>query len=298
MGTAGGTTTPADRRTGPVLVCFHAHPDDEAMLTAGTMAKAAARGARVVLVVATRGECGPTADEQVDADDTADDTADDLGAVRLSELERSAAALGVARVEVLGYGDSGSSPTSPSKPGGPRPFVAVPVEDAAAQLAAILQDEGADVLTTYDPLGGYGHPDHVRVHEVGFEAARLAETPVVLEATISRDLLALALTVVPQLGLELPAEFVPPDLSTVYAAGSEITHTIDVRQHLEAKRASMQAHVSQTTGGTTVRTLAVFLSLPDDLFAAAFGTEWFIDRALPPGSAETDVFTALDRAAT
>lgn len=274
-------TTPGSR----VLVCFHAHPDDEAMLTAGTMAKAAADGTRVVLVVATRGEAG-------EAD--VDHAAGDLGGVRLTELERSAAALGVARVEVLGYGDSGSGPA----PGGPGTFVDATVEEAAARLAAILLDEGADVLTTYDPLGGYGHPDHVRVHEVGREAARLAGTPLVLEATISRDLLALALAVVPQLGLELPAEFVPPDLSTVYAAAADITHTIDVSRHLAAKRASMQAHVSQTTGGTTVRTLAVFLSLPDDLFAAAFGTESFIDRSRPPGTVETDVFATLDRAAT
>ena len=58
----------------------------------------------------------------------------------------------------------------------------------------------------------------------------------------------------------------------------------------------MEAHVSQTTGGTTVRTLAVFLALPEDLFVAAFGTEWFVDRACPPGTARNDVFAALEHA--
>ena len=55
--------------------------------------------------------------------------------------------------------------------------------------------------------------------------------------------------------------------------------------------------MSQTTGGTTMRTLAVFLALPEDLFAAAFGTEWFVDRACPPGSALTDVFATLEHVA-
>ena len=194
---------------------------------------------------------------------------------------------------MLGYGDSGSGAGVPA----PGSFVATPVDEPAARLAAILREEAADVLTIYDPLGGYGHPDHVRVHAVGREAAARAGTPVVLEATISRDLLALAVDVVPTLGLQLPEDFVPPDLATVYTAAADITHTVDVREVLDAKRASMEAHVSQTTsGGTTVRTLAVFLALPDELFAVAFGTEWFVDRSLGPGAAQTDVFATLDRA--
>lgn len=267
------------------LVCFHAHPDDEAMLTAGTMAKASAGGDRVVLVVATRGERG-------DAERALARRAGDLGALRSKELERSAAALGVARVEVLGYGDSGSEGVI----GGPGTFVDAPVEVAAARLAAILGQEHADVLTTYDPRGGYGHPDHVRVHEVGRAAADLAGTPVVLEATIDRALLDLAAQVVPTLGLELPADFAPPDLSTVYSASDEITHTVDVRQHLAAKRASMQAHVSQTTSaGTTARSLAVFLGLPEELFAMAFGTEWYVQRSAASGMAASDVFAGVAR---
>ena len=265
------------------LVCFHAHPDDEALLTAGTMAKAAAAGHRVVLVVATRGERGD-ADRQLTVDG-------DLGALRVGELARSAEALGVARVEVLGYGDSGSEGSI----GGPGTFVDAPLDEAAQRLAAILADETADVLTTYDPLGGYGHPDHVRVHHVGRRAAELAGTPTVLEATIDRALLELAAQVVPTLGVELPTDFAPPDLSTVYSATSDITHAIDVREHLAAKRAAMEAHASQTTSAdTTARSLAVFLGLPDDLFAMAFGTEWYVERGRPAGPPATDVFATAD----
>ncbi|MGI9051292.1 MAG: PIG-L family deacetylase [Ilumatobacteraceae bacterium] len=280
------------------LVCFHAHPDDESMLTAGTMAKAAAAGHRVVLVVATRGERG-AADPQLLG---CGDGGRDLGAVRATELERSAAALGVARVAILGYGDSGSSGMIASGAARPGTFVGAPINEAAERLATILDEERPDVLTTYDPCGGYGHPDHVRVHHVGRAAAELAGTPAVLEATIDRQLLALAREIVPTLGLQLPTDFVPPDLTTVYSASSDITHAIDVSEQLAAKRASMEAHVSQATSsvtdgaGTTVRTLAVFLGLPPDLFALAFRTEWFVDRALPPGASHTDVFATLGAA--
>ena len=262
------------------LVCFHAHPDDESMLTAGTMAKVAAGGDRVVLVVATRGERGEAAGF------------DDLGEARLDELERSATALGVARVVVLGYGDSGSGPELPPADS----FVAAPIEERTALVAAILGEEAADVLTIYDPLGGYGHPDHV--HGFTTSVGRRPSSPVRPSCSRRRSAvtLALAAQVVPTLGFDLPADVVPPDLSTVYTAAADITHAIDVSAHLAAKRAAMDAHVSQTTGGTTMRTLAVFLALPEDLFAAAFGTEWFVDRACPPGSALTDVFATLEHA--
>ena len=139
------------------LVTFHAHPDDEALLTAGVMAKAAAEGHRVVLVVATHGEAG-----EVDGSFLGED---DLGTRRGAETEESARALGVHRVEFLGYRDSGDDGRAE---GG---FVSVEPDSAAHRLAALLREEQADVLTTYDPRGGYGHPDHVHVHEVGRRAA-------------------------------------------------------------------------------------------------------------------------------
>src|SRR6478609_5148600 len=82
------------------LVCFHAHPDDESIATGGTMAKAAADGARVVLVIATRGEVGEVADDFLDPGEALADR-------RVVETQASADVLGVARVEFLGYVDSG-----------------------------------------------------------------------------------------------------------------------------------------------------------------------------------------------
>ena len=267
------------------LVTFHAHPDDEALLTAGTMAKAAAAGHRVVLVVATSGEVGD-ADAGILADD------EGLGQRRRRELLASAEALGVARVEVLPYGDSGLDGASPAA--GTRAFAQVPVEEAAAALAEVLREEGADVLTTYDPNGGYGHPDHVHVHAVGRRAAELAATPSLLEATVHREVLAMGLQMVAGNGVELPPEWSPEAAAGWFTSGDDITHTVDVSAHLAAKRASMAAHASQTTSAvTSTRTLAAFLALPEPFYAMAFGQEWFVEPGRSPDSPADDVFASL-----
>ena len=276
-------------------MCFHAHPDDEALLTAGTMAKAAATGHRVVLVSATRGEVGEVAGDFLAA-------GEDLGERRWHELERAAALLGVARLEWLGYGDSGSEPgvrDRTGRTGAPR-FVEVPPDEAAARLADILVEEQADALTSYDPNGGYGHPDHVQVHRVGALAARRAGTPVLLEATIDRDLMRLGVELASSMGYAVPPEFTPDRFDLWYTPAEAITHAVDVHAHLAQKKAAMQAHASQATsarqGGT--RTIDLFLGLPDDLFATGFGTEWFVQRGRATqgeGAALLDdVFASLD----
>ncbi|MGI5165898.1 PIG-L family deacetylase [Spirillospora sp. CA-253888] len=252
------------RRT---CVFFHAHPDDEALLTAGTMARLADEGHRVVLVVATAGERGLAAPPD-------GDRAGDLGAVRMAELHASARLLGCARVVLLGYADSGLDGTAEDG------FASAGVEAAAEELAALLLQEAADLLTVYDPAGGYGHPDHVQVHRVGVRAAELAGTPVVLEATVDRDLL---LRVLRPLGRLVRALDVRA-FERAYAGRDEITHRVRVGAYAEAKRASMAAHATQATGGDSVRTLAALLRLPVPLFRRALGTEYYVRRDLRPGT--------------
>jgi LmbE family N-acetylglucosaminyl deacetylase len=262
------------------LVAFHAHPDDEALLTGGTLARAAAEGHRVVLVTATSGEAGLAA-EELRRDGG-------LGGRRQAELEQAAAALGVARLVQLGYADSGwEHPTDPSL----RPFAGLDPEEPAARLAALLREEQADVLTTYDAAGGYGHPDHVQVHRVGARAADLAGTPVLLEATVDRDLLhrwAAALGRVPRV-----RRLIPPDrFGAAYTPRAELTHRVDVRRHLGAKRAALAAHASQGTGGS-LRTVTLLLRLPGPVLGLALGREWFRERGRTPGTALDDVFATL-----
>ena len=150
------------------LVSFHAHPDDECIACGGVIRKAADEGHRVVLVVATRGEQGEVAEGFL-ADGEA------LWERRVAETHASAEILGAQRVEFLGYTDSGMMGTPANT--APGSFWTANVDEAAKKLAAILDEEHAEVLTCYDDHGGYGHPDHIQVHRVGLRAAGLAGTP-------------------------------------------------------------------------------------------------------------------------
>ena len=157
---------------------FHAHPDDEAIATGGTMASLAEQGHRVVLVTATRGELGEVSDGLLGPGET-------LGDRRSVELAAAAAVLGADRQLFLGYEDSGmEGEESAARPGC---FATADLDEAAGRLAAILDEEAADVLVVYDEHGGYGHPDHVQVHRVGMAAADRAGTPVLYMATMDRD---------------------------------------------------------------------------------------------------------------
>jgi LmbE family N-acetylglucosaminyl deacetylase len=250
------------------------------------MARAAAEGHRVVVVVATDGDLGLAATEFA-ADGQ-------LGQRRLAELHESARALGVARVEHLGYADSGLGDQPYADSPGRVRFVRAPVEEAAGRLAALLREESVDVLLTYDRNGGYGHRDHVRVHEVGERAAYLAGTPRVLQATVPRDTLARALDLATKV-YRFPPEFDMQAFKQAFSARAEITHRISVWRYAAAKRASMRAHTSQSSADDGAdRTLAAFLRIPRPLFDLVFGREWFIDAARPAGlPVSRDVFEGL-----
>jgi LmbE family N-acetylglucosaminyl deacetylase len=257
------------------LVSFHAHPDDEAIACGGTMAKAAAAGHRVVLVTATSGECGEVADGVLAPGET-------LGERRRKELADAAAILGVARVEILGYRDSGMIGTPENQD--PDCFWQTPVDDAAARLARILAEERPDAFTVYDPNGNYGHPDHIQVYRVGVRAAEMARVERVYEATLNRDDFRRLMARAVELGLPDVGEL--PDLEDAADIGLPeelLTTAVDVSSHLEEKRRAMAAHASQIAENS------FFLSMPPAAFAAAFGTEWYRLRGAPPGIHEHDI---------
>lgn len=244
------------------IVSLHAHPDDEALLTGGWIAQRAAAGDRVVLVFATDGAAG-LADARF--------AAVTLDRVRRREAEGSAAALGAQRVVWLGYADSGMA-DRPSQVS--RRFVEVPVDEAGRQVAAILDHEGAEILTGYDVNGGYGHPDHKHVHLVARRAQAMATTrPRLLEATLDRTWLVRLLRVVRVVSWLLPGVTVPG--GTVFTSRSAVSLAVDVRPQLGAKRAALAAHASQATGG--VRTIRVLLALRPFLARRVLGTEWFVE---------------------
>ena len=297
------------------VVVFHAHPDDEALLTSGTMARASSEGHRVVLVVATAGGQGLVASDFLTDGES-------LAERRTAELRRSATALGCARTVILGYADSGldaelgaarvdaaeaehqdkdadrtwdgDAGTASAGAGATATtaFASIDVESAARRLAQLLVAERADALVHYDPRGGYGHPDHVQVHRVGRRAAQLAGTPLVLEATVDRDLLTRALRLA-RLVYRFPPEFDPTVFERAYTPGAQITHKVDVRRYAVRKRISMRAHASQASADGADRTLAAFGRIPMPLFRLIFGREWFVEPGRAPGAALDDLFATL-----
>ncbi len=257
------------------LLCFHAHPDDEAISTGGTMARAAKEGHRVILVIATGGEHGEAPDDLAEGETLADR--------RRLECIASCEALGVARLEFLGYRDSGM--TGWEQNAHPEAFMNAPLVEAAERLANILREESVDVVTTYDWHGNYGHPDHIAVHKVGHRAAELAATPVVYEATMNRDHMFRMIEGARAAGIEVPDfgdENAPgtDDGNPFGMSESELTTAVDVTDFLSAKRASMKAHRSQ------ISDTSFFMEMPEEVFAMSFGTEWFIRRGVPAGITE------------
>jgi len=251
------------------VVFFHAHPDDEAIFTGGTMALLAAAGWRVVLVLATAGEQGETSalvGPEVP-----------LAVRRMGETARAAECLGAQRVEFLGYHDSGADAGGSA---GGRPvgaFADAPVDEASARLAAILAEEQARALVSYDARGIYGHVDHIQVHRVGLAAAAAAAVPTVYESTVDREYLhfvethlvveATIATQPERRAARLGLSAVPLGLSTV-----EVDCTVDVRPVLPVKRRAMAAHASQIPESSSA------MRLLDADFAAVYGYEWYARR--------------------
>jgi LmbE family N-acetylglucosaminyl deacetylase len=254
------------------VVFFHAHPDDEAMLTAGTMAGLSAAGHRVVLVTATRGEHGEVVEGVLGDGEV-------LGDRRVRELDEAREELGVSRLEFLGYVDSGMMGTETND--APESFWQADVEEAASRLARILEEERASTLVVYDDHGSYGHPDHIQVHRVGVRAAELAGTPVVYEAVMDRDRILAQIKLARDSGqADVPDPEEEPD-ENFGVPGHLITTRVDVGPWVAAKRRTMALHRSQIPPDSFLFTM------PDEWFAAAFGTEEFIRRNAPAGTVET-----------
>ena len=253
------------------VVFVHAHPDDEAIFTGGTMRRLASAGHRVVLVVATGGERG-LAPEGAPAQSPDAAGLATLAALRTAETDAAAAVLGVARVAWLGYHDSGMAGDPANDAVGS--FCAADVAEATGRLAAVLHEEAPAAVVTYDAEGIYGHPDHVQVHRVGRRAAAVAGVATVYEATVDREYLHFVETHL------VEEAILAGDLGLVRShigvSSVEIGATVDVRSVLDAKRTAMATHASQIPESTSA------LQLPNHHFAEVYGWEWYV-RTGPSG---------------
>ena len=235
----------------PTVVVLHAHPDDEAIFTGITVRRLVDVGVRVVLVTATGGEQGTPRIRLLPGES--------IRSRRVGELRRACELLGVARLELLGYHDSGAH----SGPYQRRALGAAPVEQVAGRVREIVEEVQAQALIHYDPRGIYGHVDHVQVHRAGaLVVDQLGITG--YEATVDAAALRLGPRHVLQgaagqaLDAGVPADRI--DL-TVEAGPGELL----------AKMAAMSVHGSQI-GPEYIDHLG---------FAAGYGREWFIRRGAP-----------------
>ncbi len=247
------------------LLLVHAHPDDETLTNGATMARYALAGAGVTLVTCTRGERGEVVDESVGISEGEHQA---LADHRVMELAAAMEALGVSDhrflddaalpgesrgdTDAVRYQDSGMAWASeggtraqPAPDTPPEAFALAEMSDAAARLAGIIREVRPQVVVTYEPDGGYGHPDHVRAAAVTAAAIDLAgdaDATGVL-GTEPWQVAALFESVIPASSLEAglfegePPSMVVPD--------EEVDVVVDAPEQLGAKVAALRAHRSQ-----------------------------------------------------
>jgi len=249
------------------LMTIHAHPDDESIGTGGTMANAVDAGHRVVLVTCTRGELGEIVVKEMDTPDNHRR----LGEIRAAELEAAMGVLGVTEWDNLGYRDSDMMGRTGNHD--PRSFWQADLDEAARRLTWLIRHYRPDVITTYNSFGGYGHPDHIRTHDVAVRAfpragdpswypeqrdaglepwspAKLYEQAIPMSV---REAMNARLT---ELGAEsfwLPPKDATPEVQAEFeermakmlVPDDQITTTIDVADVLQRKWDAMRSHVTQ-----------------------------------------------------
>ena len=248
------------------IVFVHAHPDDEASSTSGSMARASAEGHRVVLVVCTNGEHGESPDDLADGETLVDR--------RRRETEASAAILGVATIAWLGYGDSGMTGWDAERRSGHRSGGPTSTRPPAGWPRSCARSS-ADIVVLYDWHGGYGHPDHIQVHRVGHRAADLAGTPRRFEVDVQpRPARQRWMAEDPeQAGRGLRSRRSGRRRQPVRYAGGGAAPRASTSRRTSRSSAALAAHASQVTD------IGMFLAMPEDVFAVWSGPSGTSSRA-------------------
>ncbi|RLU99404.1 N-acetyl-1-D-myo-inositol-2-amino-2-deoxy-alpha-D-glucopyranoside deacetylase [Streptomyces griseocarneus] len=284
------------------LLLVHAHPDDESINNGATMARYAAEGAHVTLVTCTLGEEGEVIPEALAH--LAADRDDALGPYRAGELAAAMRELGVTDHRLLGgagrYRDSGMM----GAPQNDRPhsFWQADVDEAATSLVEVIREVRPQVVVTYDPDGGYGHPDHIQAHRVAMRAVELAG-----ERAFRRDLgepyevakvywNCVPLSVVEEgfarlreqgVDKPFPGVAAPSDVPGV-VDDAEVTAAVDGTAYAEEKAAAMRAHATQ------IAVDGPFFALSNDLGQPLFTTEHYrLVRGEAGAGREDDLFAGI-----
>jgi mycothiol conjugate amidase Mca len=274
------------------LLAVHAHPDDECISTGGILARYAAEGVRTVLVTCTDGAVGEISDPALA-------TPENLAEVRSHELDESVRVLNISRLVKLGYRDSGMAGTADNDD--PRSFQQSSFDEALERVVQVVREERPQVVVTYDENGGYGHPDHIRAHQVAVAAFHAASDPErypgagpawsptrLYYAVIPRSAMRSFGERLRAAGIEVPFREVRDDEDVPFGVADElVTTVVDVSAYVGAKHASLAAHRTQMGPDQ------FFMRIPEALFGEAFGRETF-QRVVGTGPLpEDDLFVSL-----
>ena len=290
-------TDPLPAVNGGILL-VHAHPDDESINNGATMAKYAARGTRVTLVTCTRGELGDII--PADLGHLAADREDRLGEHREGELAAAMKELGVTDHRYLGepgeYRDSGMMGTEGNDV--PGSFWQADLDEAAGRLAAVIREVRPRVLVTYNEIGGYGHPDHIKAHQVALRAVDLLEDTEFAVDRVYYNLMPrpVMIAALDRLraegqgtGFSVPAS--ADEVAVVVEDEALVAVVVHAEEYVEAKTAALSAHATQ------IAVAEPFYALSDFVGMAVLGTEYYRqargDLPEPGAPVRTDLFAGL-----
>lgn len=286
------------------LLAVFAHPDDESFGTGGSLSLYAARGYRVELICATRGEAGEISDPSLATPET-------LAQVREDELRCAARGMGINPPIFLGYRDSGMMGTPENDD--PRCLWKADRPLAVGQVTRIIRELRPEVVVTFEPNGGYGHPDHVTIHQITVAAVAAAADPAQYPEQIAAGLAPYTVQKFYYTGL--PRRFFAKIAEKLQAAGVDlsklsgprkekladwgmadevVTTVIDVSSVLDKKVASFWCHRTQLNPNGP---LTMALRMGGDVWSEPMGKEYYmrVQPPLAPGQAEeTDLFAGIE----
>ncbi len=253
------------------ILLVHAHPDDETINNGATMALYADLGAQVTLVTCTRGEEGEILVPELSH--LGSDAQDQLGEHREIELANAMKELGISDYRFLGapttkFRDSGMMGTDPNNR--PDVFWQADLDSAAKILVEVIEEIKPHILITYDEIGGYGHPDHIKAHLVAMRASELSKWQIqkIYWNTIPKSVLAEGISKMKEIGSDFFGAETVDDLP--FAKDDEfVTTLIDGVKYVDAKLAAMKAHETQ------ISVDGPFFALSNNLGLQIWGDEYY-----------------------
>jgi N-acetyl-1-D-myo-inositol-2-amino-2-deoxy-alpha-D-glucopyranoside deacetylase len=280
------------------LLLVHAHPDDETINNGVTMAKYAAEGARVTLITCTRGEEGEVLVESLAS--LASNQEDKLGEHREIELANAMKYLGVRDFRFLGFPTKSwrDSGMMGSKQNNRKDvFWQADLDEAAKELVKVILEIKPQVLVTYDEIGGYGHPDHIKAHQVAMRAAELAENQgwkisKIYWNTMPKSVIQMGIDKMKEIGSNFFGAESVDDLP--FAKPDElVTTVINAPEFVSHKLAAMKAHETQ------ISVDGPFFALSNNLGMSVWADEYYTlakgERSAPydENGREIDLFSGV-----